>query len=151
MKKLIKILIAMTAGIVVLASVSGAGASTASQREYKRGYKDCLAGRWDENQHGASYKKGCRAAEDKRNAAGGATPATAEKPSSRMPTKNEQVCLQAVSQQTRNGDVVLLGSETSEANDSVIVGVGPNRARWRCLVKNGAVSDVMSLTNEGNL
>ena len=31
----------------------GASASTASQREYKRGYADCKAGRWDENQHGS--------------------------------------------------------------------------------------------------
>ena len=39
-------------------------ASTASEREYQRGYNDCLHGRYDQNQHGESYKKGCRAAED---------------------------------------------------------------------------------------
>lgn len=148
--------IAATAAGLLLLSASAAWAKGASQREYKRGYADCMAGRWDENQHGASYKKGCRAAEDKRNAAGGAAPAAgdgsaAAKPSSRMPSKNEQVCLQAVTKQTQNGDVVLLSSESSEANDSVIVGVGPNRARWRCLVKDGVVAEVMSLTNEGNL
>ena len=44
---------------------TSAFASTASQREYKRGYADCLAGRYDQNQHGASYKKGCRVAENK--------------------------------------------------------------------------------------
>jgi hypothetical protein len=54
----------------------GASASTASQREYKRGYADCKAGRWDENQHGDSYKNGCRAAEDQRAGTGtGAKPA----------------------------------------------------------------------------
>jgi hypothetical protein len=42
-----------------------ADASSVSQREYKRGYADCSKGRYDQNQHGASYKKGCRAAEDK--------------------------------------------------------------------------------------
>ena len=50
---------------LLLAGAVNAPASTVSQREYKRGYNDCLAGRWDENQHGESYKRGCRAAEDK--------------------------------------------------------------------------------------
>lgn len=139
-----------------LAGPAFARKSTASQREYQRGYKDCLAGKWDENQHGASYKQGCRAAEDKRGAAAGGAAGTQDggapaAPSSRMPSKNEQACLQKVSQVTKNGDVVLLSSETSEANDSVIVGVGSSRAKWRCLVKRGIVSDVTSLTNEGNL
>ena len=30
--------------------------------EYKRGYNDCLRGEYDQDQHGASYKRGCRAA-----------------------------------------------------------------------------------------
>ncbi len=51
--------------LLLLAGVVSAPASTVAQREYKRGYNDCLAGRWDENQHGESYKRGCRAAEDK--------------------------------------------------------------------------------------
>jgi hypothetical protein len=53
------------ASALAFAGASVATAATASQREYKRGYRDCLAGRYDQNQHGASYKKGCRAAEDK--------------------------------------------------------------------------------------
>lgn len=65
------------------------------------------------------------------------------------PSKDEQACLQAVSQQSNNGDVVLLRTETSEANNAVIVGVGPQKAPWQCLVKNGVVAEVMSLTNEG--
>jgi hypothetical protein len=54
-------------GVAALAfvGVSPASATTASQREYKRGYADCAAGRYDQDRHGASYKKGCRAAEDK--------------------------------------------------------------------------------------
>ena len=66
-----------------------------------------------------------------------------------MPSKDEQACLQAVSRETNNGDVVTLRVETSEANNAVIVGVGPNRAPWQCLVKNGKVAEVMSLTDEG--
>jgi hypothetical protein len=56
-----------------------------------------------------------------------------------------------VAKTTRNKNVVQLGGETSEANNTVIVGVGPQRAKWRCLVKNGKVGDMMSLTDEGKL
>jgi hypothetical protein len=57
--------------ILALAIAGAASASTASQREYKRGYADCAAGRYDQDRHGESYKKGCRAAEDKQGGAGG--------------------------------------------------------------------------------
>ncbi len=67
------------------------------------------------------------------------------------PSKDEQACLQAVSQQTNNGDVTVLETNTSEANNTFIIGVGPDRARWQCLVKNGIVAGVMSLTDEGAL
>jgi hypothetical protein len=80
-----------------------------------------------------------------------AAPAADQKASSRMPSKNEQACLRAVTQQTNNGDVVLMGSETSEANDTVYVGVGQQRAKWKCLVKRGKVAEVSSMTNEGGL
>ena len=65
--------------------------------------------------------------------------------------KDEQACLQAVSTETNNGDVVTLSVEESEANTLVMVGVGPNRAPWKCLSKNGAVAEVMSMTDEGAL
>jgi hypothetical protein len=50
--------------VLIAASAPAGFASTASEREYQRGYNDCLHGRYDQNQHGESYKKGCRAAED---------------------------------------------------------------------------------------
>ena len=68
-----------------------------------------------------------------------------------MPTKDEQSCLQAVSIKTNNGDVTVLRTETSEANNVVVVGVGPNKAPWRCLVSGGVVAEVMSMTHEGAL
>lgn len=68
------------------------------------------------------------------------------------PTKDEQACLQAITAKTQNADVVLLtGTETSEANNAVYVGVGPQHAKWRCLVKNGQVSEMTSMTDEGRL
>lgn len=83
----------------------------------------------------------CEITSDSSAGSGGKSAAT--------PSKDEQVCLQAVSQKTNNGDVVLIRTETSEANNAVIVGVGPQKAPWQCLVKNGIVAEVMSLTNEG--
>ena len=50
--------------ILIAAAAPASLASTASEREYQRGYNDCSRGRYDQNQHGESYKKGCRAAED---------------------------------------------------------------------------------------
>lgn len=68
------------------------------------------------------------------------------------PTPDEQVCLQAVTSKTNNPDVVLLtGTETSQANTAVYVGVGPQHAKWRCLVSKGRVAEVMSMTDEGKM
>lgn len=79
-----------------------------------------------------------------------AAPVSPPQISRATPTRDEQACLQSLSRQSRNAEVVLLtGTETSEANTVVYMGLGPNRARWRCLVKDGRVSEVMSLTDEG--
>jgi len=131
-------IVAAAAVIALTLAGAGASASTASQREYKRGYADCTAGRWDENQHGESYKRGCRAAEDQRAGAGGLR-------------GDKTACLLAVKRKTNNPKVVVLNVETAEANNTVTIGVGPDRAPWRCLVKRGIVADVMSLTDEGKL
>ena len=55
--------LAMAAGALAV-TLTAAQASSVSEREYKRGYNDCLRGEYDQNQHGASYKRGCRAAEE---------------------------------------------------------------------------------------
>jgi hypothetical protein len=68
------------------------------------------------------------------------------------PSLAEQGCLRDVTRTTNNPDVVLLSSSYSEAGTEVIVGVGPDRARWRCIgYKDGATADIMSLTDEDAL
>ena len=57
----------LAAAVLAVAVIPSAFASTASEREYQRGYNDCQHGRYDQNQHGESYKKGCRAAEDQQS------------------------------------------------------------------------------------
>jgi len=72
--------------------------------------------------------------------------------SSRMPTPAEQACLRDVTRETNNPDVVLLSSSYSEAGTEVIVGVGPQRARWRCIAyRDGSTAGITSLTDEGAL
>lgn len=69
-----------------------------------------------------------------------------------MPTPAEQACLRDVTRSTNNPDVVLLDSSFSQAGTEVIVGVGPQRARWRCIAySDGSTAGIMSLTDEGAL
>ena len=68
------------------------------------------------------------------------------------PSVHEQACLAGVSNQTNNGEVTVLSNEFSEANSLVMIGVGPDRAPWRCLVSNdGVVAEISSATDEGAL
>jgi hypothetical protein len=59
-------------------------------------------------------------------------------------TVTNEACLAAVAKETNESDVEVLSNEFSEANTLVMVGVGANRATWRCLVSNtGQVAEVM--------
>lgn len=136
-------------------------AATASEGDYQRGYGDCLAGRYDQEQHGESYKQGCSAAEDKLKSNGATlaqsnttAPATATPTpgqtatSSDVPKPDRKACKASVKEKTKNDTIKVLSWEFSQANNTVIVGVGPNKAKWKCLVKDGKVVDVTSLANE---
>lgn len=61
---------------------------------------------------------------------------------------DENACLSAVAAQTSN-TVSILSSDFSEANTIVMVGVGPERAPWKCLVSNGRVAEVSFAGSEG--
>jgi hypothetical protein len=68
------------------------------------------------------------------------------------PTLAEQGCLRDVSRTTNNGDVAIMSSTFSQAGTTVIVGVGPERARWECIgYEDGTTAGIMSLTDEGSL
>jgi hypothetical protein len=71
---------------------------------------------------------------------------------SSTPSLAEQGCLRDVSRTTNNGDVAIMSSTFSEAGTQVIVGVGPERARWECIgYSDGTTAGIMSLTDEGSL
>jgi hypothetical protein len=75
---------------------------------------------------------------------------TSTAPLRTAPASDEAACLAAVAAKTNNTGVVL-ESITSEANNMVTIGVGPERAQWQCLVNGGVVVQTMSLVNEGTL
>lgn len=61
-------------------------------------------------------------------------------------------CLRDVRLQTGNSTVAVLESSFSQAGTEVIVGVGPQQARWRCIAySDGTTGGIMSLTDEGSL
>ena len=64
--------------------------------------------------------------------------------------QDERACLTAVARQTNN-TVSIISSEFSQANTLVMVGVGPSRAPWRCLVSGGRVAEVSFEGSEGYL
>ena len=63
-----------------------------------------------------------------------------------------QACLRDVKAETGNYDAAVIRSSFSEAGTEVIVGIGPQRAPWRCIAyRDGTTTGIMSLTNEGAL
>jgi hypothetical protein len=75
-----------------------------------------------------------------------------EETTTATPSVAEQACLRDVTRTTNNPDVVLLGSSFSQAGTEVIVGVGAQRARWRCIgYADGSTAGITSLTDEGSL
>jgi len=68
-----------------------------------------------------------------------------------VPLTDQKACLKAVSSKTNNKVVSVLTAISSQANNSVTIGVGADKAKWQCLVKDGKVAEVMSMTDEGAL
>lgn len=68
------------------------------------------------------------------------------------PSPPAQACLRDVTATTNNGDVTLISESFSQAGTEVIVGVGPDRAQWRCIgYADGTTAGIESLTDEGAL
>lgn len=80
------------------------------------------------------------------------SPAAPVQPASAPPTPGEAGCLRDVAATTGNPEVTILESFASEAGTEVTVGVGPDRAPWRCIgYADGATAGIMSQTDEGAL
>jgi hypothetical protein len=71
-------------------------------------------------------------------------------PTDQASARAKRACLDKVSRETGQSNVTVLSSEFSEANSVVMVGVGNDRAPWRCLVSNdGVVAEIMFAGKEG--
>lgn len=111
---------------------TSAFAQGVAQREYRRGYNDCAAGRYDQNQHGDSYKRGCRAAEDKK-AAGGAAPAAsapAAAPEGAMLVACRSRAARAYRARMPDVDVKYEGQRTDGTH--AVNGTAPSGATFQC-------------------
>jgi hypothetical protein len=53
--------------------------------------------------------------------------------------------------ETHNEIVTVIGATQSEAKETVYIGVGRQKAKWKCLVKRGIVAEVSSMVDEGAL
>lgn len=104
-------------------------------RDYDRGCADAKAGSYDRANHNDAYESGWQACKSQ------AAPKAA---AAGTPSKQEQACLAAVSREANNGEVTVLSSEFSQANSVVMIGVGTQRAPWRCLVSNSGVVQEVS-------
>ncbi len=81
-----------------------------------------------------------------------ATPMAAPLMDESVPQVARKACLAEVARVTNNPEVAIIEMVFSQANSDVKVGVGPQRAPWRCLVSaSGIVASVTSLTDEGRL
>jgi hypothetical protein len=128
--------------LAVLPALTSTAVASNANKQYNRGCADAKAGSYDRAHHNADYEKGWQACKTQPQAAA-ATGA---------PSKQEQACLAAVSNKANNGEVTVLSSEFSQANTVVMIGVGSQRAPWRCLVSNsGVVQEVMFAGSEGKL
>ena len=65
------------------------------------------------------------------------------------PSPEEQACLAAVSQETGTGDVAVLSSEFSQAGTVVLVGVGADRAPWKCIAYSDGTTGGLEFQGEG--
>ncbi len=69
---------------------------------------------------------------------------------SRMPNAAEQACLAVVARETNNGDVMLSGSEFSQAGTLVRVTVGEYRAPWTCIAySDGSTGEITFRGTDG--
>lgn len=71
-------------------------------------------------------------------------------PTDRASKRATRACLDRMRRETGVRDLEVLSSEFSQANSMVMIGVGPSRAPWRCLVSNdGVVAEVSFAGRDG--
>jgi hypothetical protein len=127
---------------LIAAAAPVALASTASEREYQRGYNDCSQGRYDQNQHGESYKKGCRAAEDGKPAA---APAGHQGGKAKISDLKGMNSIKAIDVMTSRG----FNSVDSLSSGETLYGIYYNAGTGQCVQLTNANNRVVSANDIG--
>ena len=71
---------------------------------------------------------------------------TTDRVDSGLPSPAQSKCMAAVADETGNLNVTVLGAGASQGGTEVVIGVGEDRAPWRCLAdRDGEVEEVTSL------
>lgn len=136
--------IAIVAAALLCAAVThSAFASTVAEREYQRGYDDCLHGRYDQNQHAESYKKGCRAAED--HAAHKDTATTKHAPHAKVSDLRGMNSIKAFDVMTSRG----FKSVDSITSGDTLYGIYYNAKTHQCIQLTNANDHVESVNDIG--
>ena len=66
-----------------------------------------------------------------------------------LPSPAQAACMSAVARETGDGNVTVLGSSRALTGTELLIGVGDDRAQWRCLASNdGVVEEVSSVVDE---
>ncbi len=95
---------------------------------------------------------GCASSGDRVAAPERALASVTERTTVRMPRGAEQACLRDVALEAGNPDVLTLVSTPSPEGTEVIVGVGPQRERWRCIgYDDGTTTVVIAIAVEERL
>ncbi|MBK8456574.1 MAG: hypothetical protein IPL47_05180 [Phyllobacteriaceae bacterium] len=61
---------------------------------------------------------------------------------------DEEACKTAVATTTGDSDMEILNSNAADGNPVIVVGVGPQKARWQCLMAGGKVAGITAVTAE---
>lgn len=80
-------------------------------------------------------------------------PAVADETSAAAPTgpvsaADEAACREAVAKTAGAAEMTVLSAEASAGNAEIVMGVGPEKARWQCLLSGGKVAGIMEVAEE---
>lgn len=80
-------------------------------------------------------------------------PVAADEPEAEAPTgpasaADEAACRQAVAKTAGAAEMTVLSAEASAGNAEIVMGVGPEKARWQCLLSGGKVAGIMEVAEE---
>ena len=77
---------------------------------------------------------------------------TTDRVNSGLPSPAQSNCMAAVADEAGNLNVTVLAAGASQGGSEVVIGVGEDRAPWRCLAdRDGNVEQVTALGNGGGL